>query len=228
MQRLTRTAASAAVADLGWRYVLGTLATAVRTGSLATGADVVRAAVAAAGPDADEHLWCDVRAGAVVLHLQTLALDAVTAADVEAAGRVTGAVRALGLATDAAGAPGRGVQLLEIAVDTRDPARVRPFWAAVLGYVDAPGDDPGDPWAALVDPLREGPAVWFQEMDAPRPQRNRLHLDVSVPHDQAAARIAAALAAGGRLLDDEAAPSFWVLADADGNEVCVTTWQGRD
>jgi 4a-hydroxytetrahydrobiopterin dehydratase len=228
MERLTRTAASEAVGDLGWRYVLGTLATAVRTGSLAAGADVVRAAVDAAGPAADARLWCDVRAGAVVLHLQTLALDAVTAADVEAARRVTQAVRALGLAPDPAGAPGRSVQLVEIAVDTQDPARVRPFWAAVLGYVDAAGDDPDDPWAALVDPLRQGPAVWFQEMDAPRPQRNRLHLDVSVPHDEAAARIRSALAAGGRLLDDGEAPSFCVLADAAGNEVCVTTWQGRD
>lgn len=227
MERLTRTAASAAVGDLGWRYVLGTLTTAVSAGSLAAGADVVRAAVDAAGADADARLWCDVRADAVVLHLQTLALDAVTAADVEAARRVTDAVGALGLAPDPrAGA--HAVQLLEIAVDTQDPARIRPFWAAVLGYVDAAGDDPADPWAALVDPLRRAPAVWFQEMDAPRPQRNRIHLDVSVPHDEAAARIGAALAAGGRLLDDEAAPSFWVLADADGNEVCVTTWQGRD
>ena len=65
-------------------------------------------------------------------------------------------------------------------------------------------------------------------MDAPRPQRNRIHLDVDVPHDTAAERIAAALAAGGTLLSDSAAPAFWVLADAEGNEVCICTWQGRD
>ena len=29
------------------------------------------------------------------------------------------------------------------------------------------------------------------------------------------------------LLTDEYAPSFWVLADAEGNEACVCTWQGR-
>ena len=65
-------------------------------------------------------------------------------------------------------------------------------------------------------------------MDASRSQRNRIHVDVSVPHDEAAHRIAAALAAGGRLLSDAEAPAFWVLADPEGNEACVTTWQGRD
>jgi 4a-hydroxytetrahydrobiopterin dehydratase len=89
-------------------------------------------------------------------------------------------------------------------------------------------DQPGDPGGGLLDPARHGPAVWFQQMDAPRPQRNRIHLDVSVPHDQLQRRLAAALEAGGRLLTDEHAPAFWVLADAEGNEACLTTWQGRD
>ena len=77
-------------------------------------------------------------------------------------------------------------------------------------------------------PGAEGPAVWFQRMDAPRPQRNRIHFDVSVPHDEAEVRIQAALEAGGRVVYDAQAPAFWVLADAEGNEACVTTWQGRD
>ena len=37
----------------------------------------------------------------------------------------------------------------------------------------------------IQDPLGQGPAIWFQRMDAPRPQRNRIHLDVSVPDDEA-------------------------------------------
>jgi 4a-hydroxytetrahydrobiopterin dehydratase len=96
----------------------------------------------------------------------------------------------------------------------------------VLGYVSEPGRD--GPEDALVDPVGQGPAIWFQQMDAPRPQRNRIHFDVSVPHDEAKARIDAVLAAGGRLLADDEAPAFWVLADAEGNEACITTWQGRD
>jgi len=64
-------------------------------------------------------------------------------------------------------------------------------------------------------------------MDVPRPQRNRIHLDVIVPHDEADARVAAAIAAGGHLISDAAARSFWVLADAEGNEACVCTWEDR-
>ena len=86
----------------------------------------------------------------------------------------------------------------------------------------------GGPEDPLVDPLGPGPAVWFQQMDRPRPQRNRIHLDVTVPHDEAPRRVAAALAAGGRLLSAARSPAFWVLSDPEGNEACVTTWRGRD
>jgi 4a-hydroxytetrahydrobiopterin dehydratase len=64
-------------------------------------------------------------------------------------------------------------------------------------------------------------------MDEPRPQRNRIHLDITVPHDRAQERIDAALAAGGTLVTDEHARAFWVLADAEGNEACICTWQDR-
>jgi 4a-hydroxytetrahydrobiopterin dehydratase len=121
---------------------------------------------------------------------------------------------------------GRPVQMLELAVDALDIPAVRPFWKAVLALVDQP-DDPG-PEGGLVDPAGQLPAVWFQQMDAPRPQRNRIHLDITVGHDEAIGRVRAALDAGGRLVSDEAARAFWVLADAEGNEVCVCTWQDRD
>ena len=79
----------------------------------------------------------------------------------------------------------------------------------------------------VVDPLRIGPPLWFQQMDEPRRERSRFHIDVSVAHDVAEDRIAAALAAGGRMVTDRFARSWWVLADADGNEACVCTWQDR-
>jgi 4a-hydroxytetrahydrobiopterin dehydratase len=120
----------------------------------------------------------------------------------------------------------RSVQVIEIGIDALDAGAIRAFWRAVLGYVDEPGRFGA--WDGLIDPLGQGPAVWFQRMDAPRPQRNRIHFDVSVPHDEAEPRIRAALAAGGTLTYDAEAPAFWVLADAEGNEACVTTWQGRD
>jgi 4a-hydroxytetrahydrobiopterin dehydratase len=120
----------------------------------------------------------------------------------------------------------RPVQMLELAIDALDIPAVLPFWRAVLGYSDEPAPD--GPPTAIVDPAGQLPAVWFQQMDAPRPQRNRIHFDVTVAHDEAESRVQAALAAGGVLVSDSAAPSFWVLADAEGNEACVCTWLGRD
>ena len=49
-----------------------------------------------------------------------------------------------------------------------------------------------------------------------------------MPHDVAEQRIAAAVAAGGSVVDDGQAPSFVVLADAEGNRVCVCTCLDRD
>ena len=140
--------------------------------------------------------------------------------------RAAGVGRRCGDIDGSGGGGERSVQVIEIGIDALDAAAIRPFWRAVLGYVDEPGWS--GPWDGLIDPLGQGPAVWFQRMDAPRPQRNRIHFDVSVPHDEAESRIGAALAAGGTLINDARAPAFWVLADAEGNEACVTTWQGRD
>lgn len=223
-QALTRQQASDAVSALGWRLLLGMLRTCVPVRSLAQSAEVATRAVAAVGMDADEHLSVDLRPGRVLLALQTAAIAATTPRDTELAGLISTAVADLGLRTEPVGP--RSVQALEIAIDALDIPAVRPFWKAVLGYGDEPGsagtEDP------IADPLGQGPTIWFQQMDAPRPQRNRIHFDISVPHDEAPHRLQAALAAGGRLVSDAAAPAFWVLADAEGNEACITTWQGRD
>ena len=115
---------------------------------------------------------------------------------------------------------------LEIALDVLDVAAVRPFWQTVLGYVPEQTEE-GDEVTALIDPEGIGPAMWFQHMSEPRTQRNRFHLDVVVPSDVAEQRVADALEAGGRLVSDARARAFWVLADAEGNEACVCTWQDR-
>jgi 4a-hydroxytetrahydrobiopterin dehydratase len=118
--------------------------------------------------------------------------------------------------------------MLEIAIDALDIAAIRPFWQAVMGYGNEPGSDGTEPGAGLADPVGQGPTIWFQQMDEPRPQRNRIHFDVVVPHDETEHRIQAALAAGGRVTYDAEAPAFWVLADPEGNEACVCTWLARD
>lgn len=218
--RPTRQEISDAVDAVGWRLVLGALYAEVRVPSL-TAAAAVATAVAAAAEPAQGHLAIDLRADRLVLRLRSP--QGVSGDDIATAHAISTALAADGHATT----PGAvSVQALEIAIDALDIPAVRPFWKAVTGYVDETGVS--DLIGGLVDPTGRGPAIWFQQMDAPRSQRNRIHLDVDVPHDAAAARLEAALAAGGRLLSDRRAPAFWVLADAEGNEACVCTWQGRD
>lgn len=222
LEPIARLTASEAVTDLGWRYLYASLGGAVRVASTAEALELVTRLADALGPDFDEHLRVDLRPGVVELTLATRAIGNVTSRDVELAGAITTSVRDLGLVVEPAA--GRGLQTFEIAIDALDIPKVRPFWKAVLGYVD----DPQGPDNALIDPLWQAPSFWFQQMDAPRPQRNRIHFDMSVAHDEAQARLDAALAAGGTLVSDTEAPSFWVLADPEGNEVCICTWQGRD
>jgi 4a-hydroxytetrahydrobiopterin dehydratase len=225
---LSRTQASEAVAALGWRYILGTLCASVPVTSLDEASRVAAAAVAACAPDADGHLRADLRPDRVELSLQDRNVPAVTRRDTELAAQITAALAGLGtrVASPESAEYARPVQILELAIDAMDIPAIRPFWRAVLGYRDDPGDE--EPDAAVVDPAGQGPAIWFQQMDAPRPQRNRIHFDVTVAHDEAKARVQAALDAGGTLVSDGAAPSFWVLADKEGNEACVCTWLERD
>jgi 4a-hydroxytetrahydrobiopterin dehydratase len=224
---LSRPAASAAVSGLGWRYLRGTVRTSVRAESPGQAAEIAARVIAAAGDDAGQCLRADIRGDRLILTLQSPATASVTSREVELAGRISQIVTGLGLATvpDAVSAQPRPVQILEIAIDALDIASVRPFWKAVLGYDDETGGGPAD---GLADPAGQNPTIWFQQMDAPRPERNRIHFDVSVPHDAAASRIEAAIAAGGTLKSDAEAPAFWLLADAEGNEACVCTWQGRE
>jgi 4a-hydroxytetrahydrobiopterin dehydratase len=226
---LTRSEASAATEQVGWRYLLGALSTSVAVDSIAQAVSVATHAVEACGSNADAHLRLDVRPDRVDLTLMDTAQATTTARDVELAHVLTDVVRRLGLdvgGVSTASGSGRPVQAIEIAIDAMDIPAIRPFWKAALAYVDEV--DAGEAVGALIDPVRQGPSIWFQQMDGPRVQRNRIHLDVTVSHDEAEARVAAAMEAGGRLVSDAHARSFWVLADAEGNEVCVCTWQDRD
>jgi 4a-hydroxytetrahydrobiopterin dehydratase len=218
--RPTRQQISDAVDAAGWRLVLGAIYTEVPARSLVEATEAASLSVSAVGADGQGHLTVDIRADRAVLRLQSADVLGVTGRDVRLAHDVSGALIARGWqATPAT------VQAVEIAIDALDIPLVRPFWKAITGYADEPGSELN---AALVDPTGRGPEIWFQQMDAPRPQRNRIHIDVDVPHDAAGARINAAIEAGGRLLSDDAAPAFWVLADPEGNEACICTWQGRD
>ncbi|MFY0409588.1 VOC family protein [Solicola sp. PLA-1-18] len=100
---------------------------------------------------------------------------------------------------------------------------MRPFWAALLDY------DTVEAWGELQlrDATGRRASIWFQPTETHDVPRQRWHLDLRVPPEVIQTRIAAALKAGGELVDDTAAPAFWVLADPQGNRACLTTWQGR-
>ena len=218
MTELTRGQITDSVHDLGWRLISRNIQCVVRVTSLAEAVRVAAAVTEAAG-DASA-VSIDLRPHLVHVRLAAHAQFWPTAAELDTARRVSAAVVELGLATSP-GLDNNPVQALEVAIDALDIPTVLPFWAAVLGYIQVSDE-------TIIDPHWLGPSFWFQQMDEPRPQRNRIHLDVLVPHDEARARIDAALAAGGVLINDSEAPAFWVLADPEGNEACVCTWQGRD
>jgi 4a-hydroxytetrahydrobiopterin dehydratase len=202
-----------------WRVLSEGACTYFRTGSFAVGARLVHTIGELAGLE-DHHPGVDLHDGGVTVRLITITHDyyGLSERDVELARQISAVARELGVPTDPS-----AVQTVEVTIDALVGPEVMPFWRTVLGYRDR-GDSPED----LIDPHGRGASFWFQQMDAPRPQRNRIHIDVWVPHDQAEARVAAAIAAGGRLVTDEHAPSWWVLADAEGNEACVATWMSRD
>lgn len=111
----------------------------------------------------------------------------------------------------------RAVQEVQVAIAAKPEAIDPGFWRAVLGYVPMLDDN-------AVDPLGQGSTVWMQELDPVRPLRHAMHLDVSVARESAEARLAAAVAAGGTIVDDAHAPAWWVLADRSGNKVCIASW----
>jgi 4a-hydroxytetrahydrobiopterin dehydratase len=206
--------------ETGWRLLAYAAGTHVRIGTFREGvalAEAIGELSVASGRYPDVDLRSD---GVTVRLTRTVSGDSgefeeFDGDDVELAAQISAAARKLGMAVDLS-----GLQSFQIAIDAMNIPDVVPFWAAVLGY-DRVSD-------VVADPLREGPTVWFQQMDAPRPQRNRIHLDLYLPQDQAQARIDAALAAGGRIVNDARAPSWWTLADPEGNEVDVAPWPDLD
>ncbi len=210
---------SEGVAD--WR-VLGDGATAYfRTRSLAQSARLVQAISELPGID-DHHPDVDLRRDGVTVRLLTTTHDywGMSLRDVEVARQISAAARKLGLSVDP-----MAVQSLLVIPGATDTAAVIPFWRAALGYEPRPDSPEED----LVDPHRRGVPFWFERMHEPRPDGGgAIHVAIWVPYEQAEARIAATLAAGGRMVRDEFAPSWWTLADAAGNEADIATTMGRD
>ena len=198
----------------GWIHLGDGLRTRFVTGDFATGLALVDS-VAAAAEAAGHHPDLDLRYGYVDVRLVSHDAGGTTQRDVDLARTITALAADAGLAPD-----GAGLTRFELVLDSPDHAPLLPFWQAFLGYRGGPeGDD-------LEDPEARVPDVWFQPSGDEEP-RQRWHLDVWLDPDAVPARLEAALAAGGTLVDDSSAPAYWVLADAEGNRSCLCTWHGR-
>lgn len=199
-----------------WRKLAQALHARFLTRDFTTGLALVTA-IGELADQADHHPDVVLTYPHVDVKLLSHDTGGVTARDTDLARRISALAAERGITADP-GAPA----VVELALDTADVAAIGPFWAALLtGDAQAvDGDDIADPGGRV-------PLLWFQHTDAHETPRQRFHIDLWVPHDVADARIAAAVAAGGTVVDDERAPSFTVLADAEGNRACVCTVLGR-
>ena len=204
-----------------WR-VLGDGANAYfQTGSFAAAARLVQSISELPGVD-DIRPDIDVRQDGVTVRMVAFieGYGGMLRAHVDLARQISAAARKLGFSADPS-----AVQSVLVIPGAPSRAAVMPFWQAVLGYEprrDSPAED-------LVDPRGRAVPFWFEQMAEPRRDGGgAIHVAVWVPYEQAEARIAAALAAGGRMVRDEFAPSWWTLADAAGNEADIATTTGRD
>jgi 4a-hydroxytetrahydrobiopterin dehydratase len=166
----------------------------------------------------DQHLEVKLTRGAVDVVVGTRQDGLwVTGRDITLAQQISHVARDSGLAAEPT-----AVTQLEIALDTAHEDRIGPFWAALLT-----GDPSNKIHDSIFDPTGRVPAMWFQPTDEHETPRQRWHFDLWLAPEVADARIATAVSAGGVVVDDRWAPSFTVLADPDGNRVCVCTTLDR-
>ena len=109
------------------------------------------------------------------------------------------------------------VQEVQLAVAAKPEAIDLGFWRTVLGYAELHEDNG-------LDPNGQSSTVWMQELDQAKPLRHAMHVDVSLAREHAEARMRAAVAAGGTVVEDAEAPGAWILADRSGNKVCIAAW----
>ena len=201
-----------------WRMLFDTLHASFDTGDFVTAVRLVDA-IALAAEEMDHHPDLDLAYGRLDVRLMSHDVGGVTSRDVALARTITELAVGAGVTPH----PER-TSVLELGLDSADEAEIRPFWAALLAYdqVEAWGE------TQLRDATGRRATIWFQPTGAHDVPRQRWHLDLRIPPEVVDGRIAAAVEAGGTLVDDTAAPAFWVLEDPQGNRACLTTWQGRE
>ncbi|MEP7020761.1 MAG: 4a-hydroxytetrahydrobiopterin dehydratase [Pseudonocardiales bacterium] len=176
------------------------------------------AAIAQAAEAANHHPDLKMTYGAIDLSLCTHESGLwVTQRDIELARTISAIAREQGLVSEPA-----AVTQLEVALDCANENRVSPFWSVLLT-----GSPDNKIYDTIFDPTGRVPSLWFQGTDEHATPRQRWHFDLWLAPEVAPGRINAAVAHGGCVIDDAQAPAFTVLADADGNKVCVCSSLGR-
>lgn len=196
-----------------WRKLAQALHARYRIADFGAGAAFV-AAVAEAAQAASHHPDLKMTAGVVDVSLCTHEDGLwVTQRDIDMARQISRIARQQGLEPDPT-----AVAQLEVALDTAHEDGIAPFWSVLL--TGSPGNKVYD---TVFDPTGRVPALWFQPTSEHQTPRQRWHFDLWLAPEAAEERIMAAVAHGGSVVDDAQAPSFTVLADPDGNRVCVCT-----
>lgn len=193
-----------------WVVLHGGPTAVFRTVSLAAAADLAAAIARVPGLDGTRAQLtvtqdrCTVRLTREIWAIESQHLDLARA--------ISGVAQSLGATADRS-----AVQEVQLAIAAKPDALDLGFWRAVLGYGPLSEDN-------ALDPLGQSSTVWMQELDPARPLRHAMHVDVSVAREHAEERLAAAVAAGGVVVDDSHAPATWILADRSGNKVCIAAW----
>jgi 4a-hydroxytetrahydrobiopterin dehydratase len=192
-----------------WVVLHGGPTAVFRVGSLQEAARL--AAAVADVPGLEERTLLTAAADRLTVKL-TREMWGTEAKHVEVARAISAIAREHGATADTS-----AVHEVQLAVAAKPDAIDLPFWRAVLGYAPLHEDN-------CIDPLGQGSTVWMQDRDPQKPLRHAMHVDVSGARDEAEARLQAALAAGGTVVDDSSAPGAWILADRSGNKVCIAAW----
>ena len=139
---------------------------------------------------------------------------------------------------------------IQVIFDCADPDRLARFYAAALGYkVQDPPEGfatwqdalkawnvPESEWnsaSAVVDPEGAGPRIYFQRLPTPKPEKNRVHIDLEIsggektPKEERDRKIDAEVErlkglGAARIREGEEFGGRWVvMQDPEGNEFCV-------
>ena len=192
-----------------WVILHGGPTAVFKTGSLREAA--MLAAAVAQVPGLEQRTLLSVASDRLTVKL-TREMWGTEARHIEVARAVSAVAREHGAVADRS-----AVQEVQLAVAAKPEAIDLGFWRAVLRYAPMHDDN-------CIDPLGQGSTVWMQDLDPNKPLRHAMHVDVSVAREHAEARMQAAVAAGGRVVDDSGAPASWILADRSGNKVCIAAW----